>query len=212
MGTVEELSDTDECQTPLYYKNTGNKYFADAKYEDALKYYLRGIDIAPHKQLVTKNPMEAMNDKTVSKAETLSDDSTQFLITSQLYGNAGASYIQLNKLNEAIDSLSEAIKHNQSYGKAYLRRANCYYTINKYNEAYADYQKFEELGCKLDNESSQKRNYCKTKVDEDMGKMMSDLKDLGNKFFGKFGLSTDNFKLEKNNESGGYSVQFNQTK
>lgn len=41
--------------------------------------------------------------------------------------------------------------------------------------------------------------------------MTGQLKGLGNMILGKFGLSLDNFKMEKN-EQGSYSVQFQQNK
>lgn len=37
------------------------------------------------------------------------------------------------------------------------------------------------------------------------------LKDLGNTVLGKFGLSLDNFKAEKDPATGSYSIQFNQS-
>lgn len=38
--------------------------------------------------------------------------------------------------------------------------------------------------------------------------MLGKLKDLGNNILGKFGMSLDNFKAEKDPSSGSYSIQF----
>ncbi len=40
--------------------------------------------------------------------------------------------------------------------------------------------------------------------------MLGKLKDLGNSLLGKFGLSLDNFKAEKDPATGGYSIKFQQ--
>ena len=47
----------------------------------------------------------------------------------------------------------------------------------------------------------------KAQQDTEQAEMLSKLKDLGNTFLGKFGLSTDNFKFDPQ-DGGGYSMRF----
>nr|CCC89971.1 conserved hypothetical protein [Trypanosoma congolense IL3000] len=135
-------------------------------------------------------------------------DFTDYTLTSQVYCNAGLCLAKLGSPDDAVTHLSEAIRHNAKYTKAYLRRADCYYTLEKWSNAYGDYEEYEKLGGTLDPIAQGRKRESKAKVDEEMQKMLGELKGLGNRFLNYFGLSTDNFKFDKDPNTGGYSVRF----
>ena len=48
------------------------------------------------------------------------------------------------------------------------------------------------------------------KLEAQKEEMMGKLKDLGNTVLGKFGLSLDNFKADKDPNTGSYNISFSQ--
>lgn len=62
-------------------------------------------------------------------------------MNAKLYFNKATVCSKLNKLNDAIQSCTEALNLDESYLKALLRRAKCYYDLEKYQDAVNDYQK-----------------------------------------------------------------------
>ncbi|SCU71087.1 TPR repeat, putative [Trypanosoma equiperdum] len=138
------------------------------------------------------------------------DDGIDYTLTSQVYCNAGLCLSKQGMPEDAITHLSEAIRHNKQYSKAYYRRAECYYVLGKWSNAYGDYEEYEKLGGTLDAGSQDRKRQAKAKVDEEMQKMLGELKNMGNRFLNYFGLSTDNFKFDKDPNTGGYSVRFEQ--
>lgn len=148
-----------------------------------------------------------------TSAEAPVDPSLQesYVLTAQVMCNAAACLMKQSKFAEAEEHLSEAIRHHPTYERAYLRRADCFYELEKWSSAHADWDTaVTKLGATLDRGTSAKRDIAKQKTDEEMKKMLGQLKDLGNMFLGKFGLSTDNFKFDKDPQSGNYSMRFEQ--
>ena len=138
------------------------------------------------------------------------DEQRDYTTTAQLHCNLAAALIALERWEEALRHLNEAIRHDARYLKAYIRRANVSWQLEKWSQCHGDYTECEKLGLSLDATQQQRKTVCKQRMDEEMAKMMGQLKDVGNKFLGWFGLSTDNFKFTKDENSGGYSMSFEQ--
>eukprot|EP00063_Salmo_salar_P059617 XP_014034452.1 PREDICTED: dnaJ homolog subfamily C member 7-like isoform X1 [Salmo salar] len=94
-------------------KEEGNKVFKDSNFEAAYRLYSEALAIDPN------------NIKTNAK----------------LYCNRGTVGAKLNKPDQAIEDCTSAIKLDDTYIKAYLRRAQCYMDIEQYEEAVRDYEK-----------------------------------------------------------------------
>lgn len=185
----QELTDLEKeelLKDALKIKEEGNELFKKQLYIEAENTYTEGLRICP---------------------ECYSKD------RSILFSNRSASLTYQNKKEEAIADCSEALKLNPSYLKALLRRASLYEECEKLDEAFEDYKKVLEL-----DPSNQRARASVAKLpaqiearNEKMKEeMIGTLKDLGNKVLGKFGLSTDNFQLQQNPETGSYNIQFNQ--
>lgn len=133
-------------------------------------------------------------------------------MVAKVYANRGQVKMKKKEWAEAIADCDEALDRDPRYLKAMLRRATCLEHLEQWEDAVEDWQDV----LKTDPRSAEGRaglarcEAQKKKKEEGMKEeMVGKLKDLGNMVLGNFGLSVDNFEL-KQDESGGYSVQFNQ--
>lgn len=222
-----------ECER---LKLAGNALFSQGKIDEALAEYRAAILKAPIKPIRAPKRSAAAasaasfddddededkdnardGEQTTNAAEKPDEekeevevvDDMDYTLTSQVFCNAGYCLLKLELDDEAVELLSEAIRHLDTYQKAYLRRADGYYRLEKWSSAFADYESYAKLGGVLDAPTRARHDAAKKKTDEEMAKMLGDLKDLGNRFLGNFGLSTDMFKFDKDPNSGGYSMRF----
>jgi tetratricopeptide (TPR) repeat protein len=177
------------------FKTTGNTYFTQSSYQESIDAYTKGIDVLPQKPHA--------------------DDVATKQLKSILYANRCACKDKMGDLQPAIDDCTLSIKSDDKYIKAYYRRASIYEKMNDYRNALADYKQISEIDpqyqTKIIRDSiSRLTPFAKKQEDDEREKMMGDLKDLGNKFLGLFGLSTDNFKAQQDPSTGSYSIQFDQ--
>ena len=150
------------------------------------------------------------------------------LLLATLHANAGACLMKQEKFEECVGRCSKAIDLHPLYGKAYARRAQAYEKLDDVERALEDYERAVEIEEKVNEESEDERkrarksahrekvNLLKPKVDakreETKKEMFKQLRSLGDMVLGNFGLSCDNFKAEKDENTGGYSLKFVQEK
>ena len=51
----------------------------------------------------------------------------------------------MNKFKEALSDCNQAISFDDTYVKAYLRRAKCYMDLEQYEDAVRDYEKLNKM-------------------------------------------------------------------
>lgn len=106
-------------------KEDGNAAYKSNKFQEAYNMYTEALQIDP------------LNKKTNAK----------------LYFNRATVSSRLNKIKEAIEDCSNALKLDETYLKALLRRAKCYMDLGEYEDAVRDYEK----ACKMDKSRENKR-------------------------------------------------------
>ena len=104
-----------------------------------------------------------------------------------------------------------ALALQPNHVKALLRRAQAREELEKMQEALEDMKKVVEI----DPSVAEARRAvprlqvaAEKKAEELKEQMMGQLKELGNSLLGKFGMSLDNFKAEKDPSTGSYNISF----
>lgn len=131
-------------------------------------------------------------------------------LRSVLLSNRAACHVCLESWESVIEDTNEALKIDPDYAKALHRRAIANEKLGNLSDAIEDYKRVSELEPKMrlgpTIERLEKEN--KIKQEKETAEMIGQLKDLGNKFLGMFGLSLDNFKAEKDEKTGSYKINF----
>eukprot|EP00879_Flechtneria_rotunda_P005209 GHRR01005491.1.p1 GENE.GHRR01005491.1~~GHRR01005491.1.p1 ORF type:complete len:241 (+),score=82.59 GHRR01005491.1:199-921(+) len=166
-------------------KQQGNTLYAQEDYDGALQLYWQAIDQAP----------QGAQERAV------------------YFCNAAACYLKKQMWQLAVEQCTQALKVNDAYFKALVRRSTALEQLDDLEHALADAQKVKELdssnawAAKTIADLEPKVQQRQEKMKEEM---IGKLKDLGNTLLGKFGMSLDNFKAEQDPNTGGYSIKFQQ--
>jgi tetratricopeptide (TPR) repeat protein len=132
-----------------YYFNLGIIAFDNKKYNDAIKFFTKSIELDPYKPatylnrgvvyLTLNNLKAALKD--FDKAIEINP------LYTEAYVNRGSAYILLEDYDNAILSFNEAIKLNPNDAVAYFMRAQVYQHIGEIKLAENDFN----MACQLDN-------------------------------------------------------------
>lgn len=93
-------------------KEKGNEMFKTGKFREAHQIYTEALDI------------DALNKD----------------INSKLYYNRALVNTKLGNIREAVKDCTEALKINEQYTKALIKRARCYYDLENFEDAVKDYE------------------------------------------------------------------------
>ncbi|UKK01249.2 hypothetical protein MACK_002062 [Theileria orientalis] len=186
-----ELSKTEDLfgsSSPLFFKEKGNECYRDNNFTEAIDWYTRAL----------------------TRLEFSDND----VLRSQLFCNRAACYQALGDWEASISDCTDALCFDESYPKAYLRRSVAFEKTKSYQKSHSDLEKALQLDPSFEPKYSAKKAQLKKLADvefeSEKEQMIGKLKDLGNNLLGKIGLSLDNFKVQKNPETGSYNIQFQQ--
>ncbi|CAH8830347.1 unnamed protein product [Trichobilharzia szidati] len=165
-------------------KDEGNVLFKSALFSEALSKYTEALDLCPLKYCIER---------------------------SVIYANRAACHIKLDSPEAALLDCNESLNLQPDYVKCLERRATLLESKDRLTDALEDYEKL----LRLDPNNQRARYACATlperiKIQNEKMKeeMLGQLKQLGNLILKPFGLSTNNFKVQKNPDSEGYSINF----
>ncbi|CAK4633622.1 hypothetical protein LEN26_002019 [Aphanomyces euteiches] len=186
---VEELTiEKKDVKLASQAKEEGNELFKAGRYLDAHDLYSKALRLCP------------------------TDD--EYAYNKAVYfNNRAACLIHLGRPDEAIEDCTQSITLSPTYVKAYMRRSQAYEKIDKLEEALQDVKKVLKIDPTIPAAiDAEKRLSVQVKEQQEKMKeeMLDKLKGFGNTILGKFGLSTDNFKMVQDPATGSYSINFSQ--
>ena len=118
--------------------------------------------------------------------------------------NRASAYFRIAKWAECIADCSSAIALDPNYSKALYKRALAHEQTGDFEAALVDLTHLPDVSADTQRIDAKRA----AKFETDKADMIASLKILGNKVLGNFGMSTDDFKIEKD-ESGSFSLKMN---
>lgn len=169
-------------------KEQGNTHFRAGEFEEAKAAYTEAIFAA-------------------ETSEVEVDDETK----AALYSNRAACFMNLDEADMCLTDSDHALSLKTPYPRARCRKFWALRKTGKKNDAFTELKTAIEEDPSIATTHATELREIEREAEEEAERMkteaMGQLKDLGNKFLGLFGLSTDNFQMQQGPD-GGYNMQF----
>lgn len=205
------------------HKAKGNTCFAEGRWAEAERHYTLALEACIAAAPPPSDPTTTTTTTAASTSTSTSTSTTTAVVPNGgggiknrpravYHANRAACYMGMERYQEAVEDCTDAIAADDGYAKAYLRRGAAREKLQDLEGALADNEKvadeLEPGHAQAAAAVARLRPAVERKRDEMKEEMMGKLKDLGNSILGNFGLSTENFKAEKDDATGSYNIQF----
>lgn len=144
---AEEKREKENELTYLNYIRLGQRDFKEEKYQEALKYFNKAIELEgtyarayfwrgrAYEEMESKGVMKKGYQKAISDYDKAIEINSKF---AEAYGARGFVHGKLEEYIKAIDDYSKAIEMNPKFLGAYNNRGYTYYVLGKYENATND--------------------------------------------------------------------------
>ena len=170
-------------------KAQGNAHYSAKQFDDAIRCYTEALEL------------------------TRPDDEEFSYSIAVFYSNRAACHLQLQSWEDAVEDCSAALDKSPRYVKALMRRATALEALDRLEDALQDYHAVLEIDPTVQlarKKHAQLETTVKERQEKMKAEMLDKLKGFGNSILGKFGMSTDNFKMVQDPKTGGYNISFQQ--
>lgn len=134
--------------------------------------------------------------RATKSAHASDDDRAVFL------GNRAAAYLKLQRFNEVVDDCTEALRLRPAYVKVLSRRKEAREALKDWRGALEDARELKQKPSEL----QRLQFLADEKEKKDRAEALDSLKGLGNSILSNFGMSIDDFAMEKDPNTGSYNI------
>lgn len=125
-------------------KTRGNASYRDGKYEDAVRWYTRGLEFL-ESSLAPKKNKRGENENEKEKETLLSDDVVTSAAFATLLANRAEARRQMSDVQACVADCDRALIYDPTHVKATVRRALANEYLEKYDRAARDFENASRL-------------------------------------------------------------------